>query len=200
MVNSPLVRLFLAGPLPEKLERALLARLEPLRRAAPQVRWVLGGQVHLTLAFLGEVGEPSLPSLLDSLRPVAGRHRVLTLAVQGVGCFGRPRRPNVLYADIAGDRPGLAALAGEIRSALGGWLPRPEGGEKPFHPHLTLARARGRHGDPSLLRCQSVLADLDLGTFPLQRLILFHSRLLSTGASHTELAAFPLGAAVPRPA
>jgi len=194
------VRLFLAGPVPEQLQASLLARLEPLRRAAPQIRWVLAGQLHLTLAFLGEVGPPSLPSVVERLRPMAGRHRPLTLTVQGVGCFGRPRRPTVLFAEIGGDRPALAALADEVRGALVPFSPRQEAAERPFHPHLTLGRARSRTGDASLLRCRAALVDLDLGSFPLRRLVLFESRLLATGAVHTELAEFPLGQAAAPPA
>jgi len=187
------LRLFLAGPLPEQLESTLLARLAPLRRAAPQVRWVHPGQLHFTLAFLGEVPETSVASVVERLGPVAARHPALALAVRGAGCFGRPRRPTVLFAEVGGDRAGLASLADDVRAALAPELGTGGDADRPFHPHLTVARTRLRQGDATLARCRAVLEDLDLGPFPLRHLVLFESQLRSGGAVHTEVAQFALG-------
>jgi RNA 2',3'-cyclic 3'-phosphodiesterase len=183
------VRLFLAGPLPVLLQESVLARLAVVRRAAPQANWFKPGQLHLTLVFLGETPAPDVAPLVERLAPVGKRHPALPLALRGAGVFGPTHHPTVLFAQLAGDTDGLQALAADVRSALGA-LPD----EKPFHPHLTLARARARRGDAALGRCQKFLRALDLGAFLLDRLVLFQSELQGVVRRYTPVAEFLLAA------
>jgi RNA 2',3'-cyclic 3'-phosphodiesterase len=188
------VRLFVAGPLPELLQESVLAHLAVARRAAPQARWVQSGELHLTLAFLGETPAADVAGLVEQLAPVGQRHPALPLTLRGAGVFGPVHHPTVLFAELAGDTPGLQALATDVRRTLGA---RPLGTpslEKPFHPHLTLARARARGGDTALRRCHRFLRALDLGEFLLDRLVLFRSDLQAVGRRHTPVAEFPLAA------
>ena len=188
------MRLFLAGPLPEAVQAEVQAAVETVRRAACQVAWVPKGQLHLTLAFLGEVAPSDVPPLSDALRPVAARHQRLELVLRGAGCFGRPRQPEVLFAEVAGESEGLVALATDIRAALGGLVVQPARSiVQPFHPHLTLARARARHGDAALAVCQRALRDRRWGAFLLDRVVLFHSEARGAGRVHTPLVEYPLG-------
>jgi RNA 2',3'-cyclic 3'-phosphodiesterase len=187
------LRLFLAGPLPDAVQSTLFLALSAARRAASQARWVRPGQLHLTLAFLGETEASAVPPLVDALRPVGGRHGPLRLGLEGAGCFGRPRAPNVLFAKLGGEVPALRELAEDVRAVLdtlGVGHPREA---EAFFPHLTLARARGRQGDTALSRCQRALRDRALGAFVLERMALVQSELLASGSRYTELADFPLG-------
>ena len=188
------MRLFLACPLPDDVQSALFLALTGPRRAASQARWVRPGQLHLTLAFLGEREASAVPLLVEALRPVGTRHVPLLLGVKGAGCFGRPHSPNVLFAELGGDVAALCSLAADVRAALGTLPFGDESAAQPFHPHLTLARARGRGGDAALSRCRRALRDRALGAFVLERLALYRSELLATGRRYTELADFPLGA------
>jgi RNA 2',3'-cyclic 3'-phosphodiesterase len=186
------LRLFLSGPLPEALQADVFAALLVARRAAPQARWVRPGQLHLTLAFLGETDGKDVPALVEALRPLGQRHASLLLGLQGAGCFGRPHAPNVLFAELKGDVPGLRALQTDVQATLG---PARLADDKPFYPHLTLARAKSRQGDAALGRCRRALREQSLGTFLLQRLVLYQSELASSGNVHTPLADFALGTA-----
>ena len=58
------MRLFLAGPLPDAVQAEVQTAVESVWRAARQVRWVPPGQLHLTLAFLGEQSPSALPALV----------------------------------------------------------------------------------------------------------------------------------------
>lgn len=189
------MRLFVAGPLPGPVQAEVQTAVESVRRAACQVRWVPAAQLHLTLAFLGEVDPATLPALVEALRPAVLRHHRLQLVLRGSGCFGRPRQPEVLYADVVGDREELGALAAHLRSALGAFVAEPpRSPAQPFHPHLTLARARARHGDAALVVCQRALRDRLLCAFVLDRVVLFHSESHGQWRVHTPLAEFPLAA------
>lgn len=194
--NTPL-RLFLASPLPEDLQATLFLALTAARRAASQARWVRPGQLHLTVAFLGEQQAAQVPLLLDALRPLGVRHGPLLLGLQGAGCFGRPHAPSVLYAKLTGDVAALRALTADARSALSALPFASTSAAEPFVPHLTLARARGRPGDASLSRCARALRDRALGAFILGRLVLYQSEPLPGGSRHTALADVPLGAPAP---
>lgn len=195
LAGGPDLRLFLAGPLPDGLQSALFETLTSARRAAAQARWVRPGHLHLTLAFFGETDASKVPGLVAGLAAVAARHPPQSLGLHGVGCFGRPRAPTLLFAELDGNLSALRALEADVAATLGplGLL----GGEtaRPFHPHLTLARSRSRQGDAALSRCQRALRQEALGAFRLERMVLFRSELLPTGPTYTALADFPLGSA-----
>lgn len=187
------MRLFFAGPLPDGLQAALFETLTSARRAAAQARWVRPGQLHLTLAFFGETDASHVPRLVEALASVSARHPPASLVLKGIGSFGRPRAPTVLFAELDGNLTELRALEADVRATLGP-LGLGEGQKaRAFHPHLTLARARSRQGDAALSRCQRALRQQALGAFRLERMVLLQSELLPTGPTYTPLADFPLG-------
>jgi RNA 2',3'-cyclic 3'-phosphodiesterase len=188
------LRLFVAGRLPDALQAHVFEALSAARRAASQARWAKPGALHLTLAFLGEHDAAVLPALVQALQAVAPRHPAVQLWLHGAGCFGRPHHPEVLFAEVSGDLAPLQGLQADVEEALQPWRPGPRTAAQAFHPHLTLARARGRTGDVALARCQRALRGQVLGGFLLEGLTLFRSELTATGAQHTGLAEFPLGA------
>src|SRR5262249_13337683 len=108
-----------------------------LREGAPQLRWTPPEQWHVTLVFLGEVGETVIDELTRRLGRAAARHPPLSLALGGGGRFGQ----RVLWTDVRGHREGLrtraASAGGAARRAR---LPVEH---RPYRPHLTLARADG---------------------------------------------------------
>jgi 2'-5' RNA ligase len=99
--------------------------------------------------------------------------------------------------------PGLAKLAQEVDHALIPLSVQPE--DKPYTPHLTLARAGGS-GNPRHLRgdrpntafasLQQKLAAMnapEFGTMMASEFFLYESRLSPAGAQYTKLARFALG-------
>lgn len=102
-----------------------------------ELRWTEPDGRHLTLAFLGEVGEELLPELGERLARAAGRQPPLTLRLSGGGRFG----DRALWIGVTGDTDGMARLAASVAAAAdrtGIEVDR----DRPYHAHLTLARGR----------------------------------------------------------
>lgn len=178
------LRLFVAVEVPEPVRAAVDAVLAALRPRAPQANWTAAAGWHLTLAFLGGVEAERVEAVEDALAQAAGEVEPFTLRLDGtVGTFGG----RVLWAGLEGSAP-LAALAGHVRDALAPLGFPPE--ERPFHAHLTLARAR-RGG-----RLPRDLAADYAGPRPawrVERLALMRSRLGRGGARYEVHASWPLG-------
>ncbi|GII65199.1 RNA 2',3'-cyclic phosphodiesterase [Sphaerisporangium krabiense] len=139
------MRLFVAlSPPPEALaEVAGAVGARPERW--PDLRWTGSETWHITMAFLGEVPEKALPELETRLGRAAGRHAPMTLRFEGAGAFPSARRARVVWLGLAGGGTAISRLAASL--AAGGRRAGAAGAEgKPFHPHLTLARARPRDG------------------------------------------------------
>lgn len=126
-------RLFIGLELPESCRDALVSLSVPIRG----VRWLTADQLHLTLAFIGDVeDEPEL-----RLREKLAELRVppFLLPVRGVGTFGGSR-PSVIWAGVGKGHPHLFALHKRVHDALFAAHFNPE--LRQFHPHITLARLR----------------------------------------------------------
>ena len=152
---------------------------------SPDFRWQDEEQLHLTLRFVGEVERPVADDLALALSAVrAARFEV---RINGVGRFEQ-RNSGALWAAVE-PRPPLAALAAKIeRACLAAGL-APE--RRAFHPHITLARWKGRRTREvaDFLERRRALAS---PPFAVEAFILFESRLSRHGARYEEAASYPL--------
>jgi RNA 2',3'-cyclic 3'-phosphodiesterase len=134
------VRLFVALAPSSEARSHLADAVLPLRTKDEALRWIDPDLWHVTLAFLGQVEEDTLPALSDRLARAARRHPALHLAFAGGGAFGSRRRARVLWVGLLGDREPLRRLAGSVGAAA-----RRAGiaiEDRAYRPHVTLARAR----------------------------------------------------------
>lgn len=137
------LRLFIALPCPAKADLRRL--LNQLARDWPTVRPVAAGQLHLTVRFLGgtptsRVGE--LRAAID--RAVAGADvSAMNVPVLGLGRMPERGRqpPRIVFAHVGGDAP-LHRLADAVTRELAALRPPVEPDDRPFNPHLTLARIK----------------------------------------------------------
>lgn len=130
------MRLFVALDLDRSLRERLEAFLRAGRERFPQARWTRTEALHVTLKFLGEVPSDREPHVRQALRGV--RATPLILSVSGLGGFPNPREPRTLWAGVPLTPP-LRELAEAVEAALAplGFVRE----QRPFAPHLTLARS-----------------------------------------------------------
>jgi 2'-5' RNA ligase len=129
---APRVRVFVGVKAAPEIAREL-ARLAAGLENSP-VRPVAPSDIHLTLVRPWD--EASIPDAIERLRLVASRFGAFWMTYQHVGYGPRPKRPRLLWADCtAGDE--IAALRAALLQAYG------QTDERPFRPHVTLARLRG---------------------------------------------------------
>ena len=136
------MRLFVAITPPPAVLDELEARVAALRPEWPALRWTGKPAWHVTLAFLGEVGEDTARALGPRFERAAQRYPCLSLSFGAAGAFPAPRRARVLWTGIHGDRRTLEALARSVAAgARRAGAPPPDEGRR-YRPHLTLARCR----------------------------------------------------------
>jgi 2'-5' RNA ligase len=165
------MRLFAAvDPPADEVARLTAALGEPL----PALRYVPTDQWHVTTAFYGEVADDVVPELAERLARAAGRTAPMTLALHGIGTFPKQSaRARVLWAGIDGDVAVLTRLA--ERCVAAGRRCGLTMEDRPFRPHLTIARARK---DPVDLRATVDSLSSYAGHFwPVASLRLVHSTL-----------------------
>jgi RNA 2',3'-cyclic 3'-phosphodiesterase len=130
------VRLFVAVTPPQHAVEELWTAAAGPRSTCPDLRWTRPEKWHLTLAFLGEVDDRARLDLAARLGRAATRHPPLRLALHGAGRFG----DHVLWTGVTGEVEPLRRLAASVRAAcLRARLPVED---RPYRPHLTLARGR----------------------------------------------------------
>ena len=157
-----------------RVARRFLAELDA------RLRWVRPEGLHLTLRFLGDVEAASVPVILKAMRAAAGRTPPLALHTSGVGA-PNPGRARVVWLDVGGETAVLDRLRADLEDALGriGF----EREERPFHPHLTLARARS-----GAVRLPSELTEaVPSARFLVERISLYSSELRPGGAVYNAL-------------
>ena len=135
------MRLFLALVPPPEAVEDLDAFLD-VRRAAGPFRWAGPEQLHLTLAFLGDVPERRLDELLERLARAAARRTPFDATIAGGGAFPHASRARVIWAGLecASEEAAveLDRLAAGARAAASKSGIEVDGAR--FRPHITVAR------------------------------------------------------------
>jgi 2'-5' RNA ligase len=174
-------RLFVAIRPPEHIRDNLIDAMD----AGADFRWQDEDQLHLTLRFVGEVERPTACDLSDSLARI--RAVPFDLHIEGTGRFEH-RNQGTLWAGV-GPKPPLVALAAKIERVCQSVGLKPE--RRSFHPHITLARWKGRRTREVENYLQRTRG-LSSVPFTVASFSLFESRLSRHGAHYEEAAIFPL--------
>jgi RNA 2',3'-cyclic 3'-phosphodiesterase len=179
------MRLFVAIPVPEDAANALSEIVSKLRSSNDGLRWTTAASWHVTLQFLGHVNEELLPNLTSAL----SRTRMNPFAVHfdGIGSF---ERVGVLFAGIVPSEE-LIDLQKQVTDAT-----RTCGFEedaRPYCPHLTLARGKGRKVGRSLRTFKMGNTVMPkLAPFQAHEFCLFESFLSQMGSKYEIRQRFPL--------
>lgn len=192
-----MIRTFVAVELDEAL-RAAIGRAQAalrdkldreLRRADPgtRIQWVRPESVHVTLKFLGDIEEDRVATVGQALERAVVGVAPFALDVGGLGMFPEAGGPRVLWLGLSGPVEAMARLASAVDAALQEIGFPPE--DRPFTPHLTLARVkeRSREVGRAMAACGLPGRETAVGRLEVRALALMKSELRPTGARYTRL-------------
>lgn len=177
--GGPSYRLFLAVELPGEVTEELVSWQDQFLKADRALRMTPEGQIHITLVFLGQMGDRER-ELAEAQLEALNERTALNLTATGLVGLPKGRSPRVIAAEIE-DREGrIQAMQGALAAGLvEKRLYKKE--KHPYFPHVTVARARGR----------PVVNLLDMHPGPVQftavRVTLYNSILKPDGAVHRPL-------------
>jgi 2'-5' RNA ligase len=176
-------RLFVALDLPVTVRRALTRWAREAVGGEEAWRLITSENMHATLCFLGWREEEEVARIGELVGACAAPVPGLAL---GEAVWLPPRRPRVLAVDIEDAAGGLSELQERVSSALAreaGYEPE----RRPYRPHVTVARVRGR----ARVRAHDVDAPPPR-RFDGLALTLYRSRLQRSGARYEPAVSIPL--------
>lgn len=181
------MRAFIAIDLPDPLRAALGEAQQAFRSACRDARWTRPEGIHLTLKFLGEISDAQTKQVVEALARI-GPIEPFTVEVKGFGFFPQAHRPRVFWAGVEAP-PALAELATQVESHMEkvGFARE----DRPFSPHLTLARFQVPRPQPELEAAIATRAATSLGKFEAAEFFLFESKLSPQGAQYRKVMRFP---------
>jgi 2'-5' RNA ligase len=177
-------RVFCAIDLPQSARLCLIEHIGVLRRLVPQVQasWSRETNLHLTLKFVGEIQRNSVREFSNAVSRAVKGIAPFSVVLEGVGVFPNRRDPRVLWLGITDPGGRLADLHSRVETecfAVG--FPKEE---RPFHPHLTLARLRTRGNAGALARAHEQL-NFEAHSIEVAELLVIRSELSSAGSKYT---------------
>jgi RNA 2',3'-cyclic 3'-phosphodiesterase len=192
------MRTFVAVDIPEEIRQKLARFVEGVRGFAPEARWVNPASLHVTLKFIGEIGEGKVTEVKQALAALSGE--TSTISFRDTGFFPTVKAARVFWIGVEADAK-LAGLAAAVDAALAPLGIARE--ERAFTPHLTLARTgsgrpgrtRGDRANESFQKLQEKLEQMpapEFGTMTAHDFALYESKLAAGGAVYTRLQRYAL--------
>ena len=194
------MRLFVALDIDDLIRERIARFVEGVCNFAPEARWVKPESLHITLKFIGEQPDAAVENIKQELVSIAAA--TSETHFHGYGFFPTPKSARVFWVGMESG-PQLAQLAAMVDNKMASrGVPRED---RPFSPHLTLARAAGGSGAPRWRKgdrpnrvfqiLQEKLAALptpDFGSMTPHDFFLYQSHLSPKGSKYTKLARFGL--------
>jgi RNA 2',3'-cyclic 3'-phosphodiesterase len=196
------MRIFVGIDLDPEVRSRIERFVEGVEGFAPDARWVRPESLHITLKFIGEQPPAQVEAIGERLRRIESA--AFDIGVGGYGFFPTAKAPRVFWIGIhAGAQLAQLAVAIDLAAAELG-VPRED---RPYSPHLTLARGAGRtSGSPRLQKDDrpnpafailqkrlAAMGEIDFGRMVARRFILYQSQPSPVGSKYTNLQSFPLG-------
>jgi RNA 2',3'-cyclic 3'-phosphodiesterase len=186
-MSEQTIRSFIAVELPDDVKKELkrvqtelaLDRYSFVKSVSPE-------GIHLTLKFLGGVPPQKIKDIVSVMEEANQGVKPFELQINEIGAFPNFRRPRVLWVGIKGDVDKLIAWQRRLDDGL---VPLGFAKEnRPFTPHLTLARLRENSSPVDVQQLGEAVSNSHVQVdyrFTVNTLSLMRSQLLPTGAVYS---------------
>ena len=171
-------RLFVAVPVPHATRVACRELIEPIRTTpfGRFARWVQLDTLHVTLRFLGDTAPGLVPAVVAAVDGALAGREAFDIRLAGAGSFPPSgRKIRALWLGIERGADELGALVDALVPSLAtlGWPAE----DRPFRPHLTVARTDATGIRDAALTAQALEAAAEAWStsFTADRVVLFRS-------------------------
>lgn len=184
------IRAFIAVNISKNARIALTDVICSLRRSEAHVSWVRPENLHISLVFLGDTFRQTLDEIAADLCD-ASLQAPFRIEVGGLGTFGRPRSPRVVWAGVSGSGD-IEALQSRVTTVCSqhGFMPE----QRPYRPHVTLGRVRSNRNIGLLMDALKEREDTRFGATLVERVDCMRSERLPTGVRYHAEHSIPLPA------
>ena len=193
--NPEQIRSFIAIELSKEAKKGLAGLKKELEKDEHKfVKWVDPGGIHLTLKFLGNIPSMRVTEISEAMKKAAQGISPFLLEISGLGAFPSLKQARVLWVGVSGELDKLSRLQQNIDSALAALGFAKE--ERPFVPHLTLARIREGASAPERTSFGELVGSTafeDKYPIEVEAVRLMRSQLTPAGALYTCLSVVELG-------
>ena len=192
--NPEQIRSFIAIELSKEAKKGLARLKKELEKDEHKfVKWVDPEGIHLTLKFLGNIPSKRVTEITEAMKKAAQGISPFLLEISGLGAFPSLKQARVLWVGVSGELDKLSRLQQNIDSALAvlGFANE----ERPFVPHLTLARIREGASAPERTSFGELVGSTaSEGKYPVEveAVRLMRSQLTPAGALYTCLSVVEL--------
>lgn len=180
------MRCFIAAPLPRQVKEELVSLQKYLLDDQVICTRVKMDAMHLTLAFLGDVGEEKIDAIRNALGSVY--FTPIDTSLCKIGTFASHKQVRTIWAGL-GNEQNIESLAHKIRAALQplGFKP-----DHAFAAHVTICRVK-KVGDTAVLQRRITLMSVSGKPFTISSFALLSSTLTPRGPVYATLAEFKAG-------
>ncbi|QNI32257.1 RNA 2',3'-cyclic phosphodiesterase [Alloacidobacterium dinghuense] len=181
------MRLFVGIALTSEVQEGLESWLSALRNTFPKLRWSEPKQWHVTVQFLGQTEEARYACVVEQLRGL--RAHPVSIQIDQPGFF---ERAGIFHVSVL-TAASLIELHDQAEAALATCGFEPE--LRPYSPHITLARRKGRgfsHDFEQLKKSVQKLPPMRLPSIQAKEFLLYQSFTDPSGSRYEVRERFPL--------
>ncbi|HEX4230387.1 MAG TPA: RNA 2',3'-cyclic phosphodiesterase [Bryobacteraceae bacterium] len=172
-----MMRLFIGIPLDDAVLTELSAIAARFGSTGEGLRWPAPETWHITLQFLGNTGQEQYACIVARLREI--RSAAIPVELEGTGFF---EHAGIFFAGVR-PTPELMSLQQHVTRATGrcGFVTE----DRPYRPHITLARAKGAAGARDLRHLKKGMEQPPKFTaFVAEEFLLYESFTLPAGSQY----------------
>lgn len=183
------MRTFVAIEIPEKIKEEVISLKGNISVDWAKVRWAKEKTLHLTLLFLGEISEKSVPEAKERISLVTEKHNAFRMSLKDSGVFPNLKRPRVLWVGVCEEaKEPITKIYYDLGNSLHFLKPDVR---KHFTPHITFGRIKSVY-DPAKVKKAIESISIETDEFLVDKIVFFKSVLKPTGAIHIPISIFSL--------
>jgi RNA 2',3'-cyclic 3'-phosphodiesterase len=181
-----MIRLFAALKIPDEIKKKIFEIRNEILPDWGKYKWEKEDKIHLTLKFIGEVGDKKVPAISNSLNLIE-KYPKLNCRFSRFGFFFDRGIPKILWIGLSTD-DSLYKLVNEINLELEKFsIPRDE---RKFNSHITLLRLKNKEPIELIKRFEEF--SMPEINFIIDTAILIKSELLPQTSKYTKIKNYKL--------